>query len=181
MAIYLEVVQGLDTAMAGFVLLFQPVIQAIMSPIAGKLSDRVHPTIVTSAGVAVITCGLFGLSFVDQGMSLWSIIVCLVVIGFGNAFFVAPNNSVIISAVEPEHYSEANATITAMRGIGQSLSIVIVSLVLGATGGNTVLAQIGAADLAYAIHIIMLVGTGISIGALLCSLPYGSTRKKRKR
>ncbi len=175
MAIYLEVVQGLNPAMAGFVLLFQPVIQAIMSPIAGNLADRVHPTIVTSAGCAVLTCGLFGLSFVDQGMPLWMIVVCLLVIGFGNAFFVAPNNSVIISAVEPEHYSEANATITAMRGIGQSLSIVIVSLILGATVGNTILAQIGAADLAFAIHIIMLVSTVICIGAFIFSLPV---RKK---
>lgn len=178
MAIYLVVVQGLDSAIAGLVLLFQPVLQAIMSPIAGNLSDRMRATNVTSAGVAIITCGLFGLSFVDRAMPLWAIIVCLAVIGFGNAFFVAPNNSVIISSVEPKHYSEANATITAMRGIGQSLSIVIVSLILGATVGNTVLAEIGAADLAYAIHVTMLVCTVISIGAFLCSLPPRSNRKK---
>ena len=87
-----------------------------------------------------------------------------------------------MSCVGPESYSEANATITAMRGIGQSLSIVIVGLVLSITVGNTVLAQIPAADLTHAISVIMLIGGFIGIAAVLCTieLPKRAHAKKER-
>ena len=170
MAIYLEVVQGLDAATASLVMLAQPAIQGLLSPFAGSMADRMRPAMVSAFGVIIVTASLFGLSFVEQGLTLWQVVALLFAIGFGNAFFVAPNQSVVMSCVGPESYSEANATITAMRGIGQSLSIVIVGLVLSITVGNTVLAQIPAADLTHAISVIMLIGGFIGIAAVLCTI-----------
>ena len=45
LSLYLRYIKGLDAQTAGLVLIAQPVIQAIFSPLAGRLSDRIEPRI----------------------------------------------------------------------------------------------------------------------------------------
>ena len=178
MAIYLEVSQGLDASVAGLVMLTMPAMQACLSPIAGTLADRFRSTTVMTTGIVLVSIGLFLLSTVDRSPSLAFVICVLLLVGLGNALFMAPNNSVIMSCVEPENYSEANALLTSMRSTGTATSVVIVGLILNATVGNAVLNTIPPSDLAYAIHMVMLVSGCLCATAAVCS---GWPQKKRKQ
>ena len=68
----------------------QPVVQAMISPIAGQLSDRVEPRIVASAGMALTTIGLFLLVFLTEEISIWYLIFSLLVLGAGYGLFSSP-------------------------------------------------------------------------------------------
>ncbi|MGB5879108.1 MAG: MFS transporter, partial [Thermoanaerobaculia bacterium] len=52
LSLYLQRVRGLAPQDAGLVLIAQPVVQALVSPLAGKLSDRSEPRTVASLGMA---------------------------------------------------------------------------------------------------------------------------------
>ncbi|HXZ36645.1 MAG TPA: MFS transporter, partial [Thermodesulfobacteriota bacterium] len=51
LSLYLQYIKGLSPSHAGSILLCQPVVQALFSPFAGRLSDRIEPRVVSSLGM----------------------------------------------------------------------------------------------------------------------------------
>jgi EmrB/QacA subfamily drug resistance transporter len=129
MSLYLQYIKGFSPQNAGLVLVAQPVMQAIFSPFAGRLSDRVEPRVVASLGMACTVAGLFSFIFLGQGTSLPFIVASLMLLGFGFALFSSPNTNAIMGAVEMRFYGVASATLGTMRLIGQVLSMGIAMLI----------------------------------------------------
>jgi len=135
LSLYLQYIKSLPPQTAGLVLLSQPVMQAVFSPLAGRLSDRIEPRIVASSGMIINVIGLFVLIFLGKNMPFVLIIANLALVGFGFALFSAPNTNAVISAVDRKNYGVASATLSTMRGTGQMLSMgvtmMIFALVIG--------------------------------------------------
>jgi len=106
---------GMNSKEAGLVLLVQPLIMALLSPFTGRLSDRVEPRIVATAGMMLTGAGLFLFSFVTRETTLVSIVFYLAVIGTGFAFFAAPNSNAIMSTVERHQYGLAASSLATVR------------------------------------------------------------------
>lgn len=87
MSLYLQYIKGFSPEMAGLVLVSQPAVMAALSPVAGRLSDRIEPVFVATAGMGFTTLGLFFLIFLGEDTSLALIIPNLMVLGFGFALF----------------------------------------------------------------------------------------------
>jgi MFS family permease len=128
MALYLQDVRGFSEDYSGLVLVSQPMIQAIFSPIAGRLSDKVEPRIVSSFGMAVTVVGLYLFVPITDSTNLEFIVLNLMLLGFGFALFSSPNMNAIMSSVEGRFYGIASATAGTMRLVGQSLSLGIAAL-----------------------------------------------------
>lgn len=54
----LQYIRGFDPQEAGFILVTQPVVQAIFSSYAGSLSDKIEPAKISSLGMGIIAAGL---------------------------------------------------------------------------------------------------------------------------
>ena len=111
--------------------------QAAFSPLAGRLSDRVEPRIVASAGMAITALGVLALAFVDGQTPALYIVGCLVVLGLGFALFSSPNSNAVMSSVTKDHYGVASATLSTMRLVGQMLSMGIAMLIIYVNMGRT--------------------------------------------
>ncbi len=135
MSLYLQYIQNLDAKTAGFILLIQPAVQSLLSPLAGKIATRYQSSIIASLGMAITAMGLIILVFTNCNTSLVLIIASLAILGFGYAFFAAPNTTTIMSSVEKEHYGIASATLATMRQVGMVISLAIIaflfSLIIG--------------------------------------------------
>jgi EmrB/QacA subfamily drug resistance transporter len=129
LSFYLQYIEGLSPQNAGMVLVSQPIVQAIFSPVAGRMSDRIEPRIVASTGMALTATGLFLLAMLKEGSALWFIIASLFLLGFGFALFSSPNTNAIMSSVESRLYGVASATLGTMRLIGQMFSMGIAMLI----------------------------------------------------
>ncbi|MEN3037198.1 MAG: MFS transporter [Candidatus Methanosuratincola petrocarbonis] len=130
MSLYLQYVRGLDPQGAGLILLSQPIVQALLSPIAGRLSDRVEPRLISSAGMAIISAGLFALATISTETPQLLIVANLAALGFGFALFITPNTNAIMSAVEKKYLGVASGTLATMRQVGQTLSMGFAMMVL---------------------------------------------------
>jgi len=128
LSLYLQYIKGLSPEIAGLVLIVQPVMMAVLSPFAGRLSDRFQPRLLASAGMAISTVGLVLLTQVNNDTSLIYIIIDLFVLGVGFAFFSSPNSNAVMSLVERRYYGVASGTLGTMRLIGQMLSMGIATL-----------------------------------------------------
>jgi EmrB/QacA subfamily drug resistance transporter len=128
MSLYLQNIKGLSPQGAGLVLVIQTIVQAIFSPFAGKLSDRVEPGIVAAVGMAVTTLGICSFIFLDEASSLPFILVNLTLLGLGIALFSSPNTNALMSSVEKKFYGQASGSSSTMRQLGMILSMGIVTL-----------------------------------------------------
>jgi predicted MFS family arabinose efflux permease len=136
LSLYLQYVRGLNPQQAGVVLVAQPVMMAIGSPFAGRLSDRVEPRIVASAGMAVLVVPLLYFAVLAEDSPLFMIIAALAVLGIGFALFSSPNTNAVMGSVDKRSYGVAAGTLATMRMTGQAVSLAIAMTVLAVLVGN---------------------------------------------
>jgi EmrB/QacA subfamily drug resistance transporter len=136
LSLYLQYIRGFSAETAGLILIAQPVIQTIFSPVAGKLSDRIEPRIVATLGMAITTLGLSSFVFLTPETSLYVIIFSLMVLGFGYALFSSPNTNAIMSSVGIRHLGMASSMVSTMRSLGQILSMAIAMFCFSVFIGN---------------------------------------------
>ena len=136
LSLYLQYIKQLDAQTAGAILMAQPIIMAVSSPFAGRLSDRIEPRIVASLGMGLTAVGLFLLAFLHAGTYISFIIAVLIVIGLGFGLFSSPNSNAVMSSVEKKYYGVASGTLATMRITGQMFSMGIAMLIFAIHMGN---------------------------------------------
>jgi EmrB/QacA subfamily drug resistance transporter len=139
LSLYLQKIQGLSPRDAGMVLVAQPVMMALFSPVAGRLSDRIQPRYLTTLGMAMCTAGLVAFAFLAASTPIWVVVVILLWVGLGFALFSSPNMNTIMSSVNKYQYGLASGSAATMRVLGQIVSMTIATLFFAAIfGGETV-------------------------------------------
>lgn len=127
-SLYLQYLKGFNPQSAGLILVAMPAMQAIFSPLAGRLSDRIEPRLIASAGMALTTVGLIIFIFLNKETPLAFIIGNLLLMGLGFAFFASPNTNAVMSSAPKTAYGVASATLATMRQIGMVLSMGVAML-----------------------------------------------------
>ncbi|MGI5921792.1 MAG: MFS transporter [Syntrophomonadaceae bacterium] len=174
MSLYLQIVLGFNSSTAGLILLSQPVVMAIFSPLAGILSDRIEPRIVASTGMALNSLGLFFFIFLTQNTPLYLIIVNLLIIGLGFALFTSPNSNAIMSSVEKRYYGIASSAMGTMRLVGQAFSMAIVTLIMSIFIGHVKLTPASAGMFIQSSRVAFTVFTVLCIIGIFTSLARGN-------
>ena len=128
LSLYLQYIKGIDPLTAGLVLIAQPVVQTIFSPPAGRLSDRIEPGVIASAGMAVCSVALLLFATLDADSTLTFIIATEMLVGAGFALFSSPNTNAVMTSVAPRQYGVASGTLASMRLIGMMFSMGLVML-----------------------------------------------------
>jgi EmrB/QacA subfamily drug resistance transporter len=124
-AIYLEIVQGRSAAQTGWLMVAQPAMMALLSPFAGRLSDRLGSRLLSTTGMVLVAAGMVMLATVPITAGIARVMLSLAVVGIGMAAFSAPNTSAIMGSVERSKLSLASAFLGTMRVTGQALSVAV--------------------------------------------------------
>jgi MFS family permease len=128
-SLYLQYIKGLSPQFAGTILIAQPILMAIFSPLAGRWSDRIEPRKIASAGMAITASGLSFFVFIGSETEIIYIVCNLAMLGFGFAMFSSPNMNAIMGSVEKRFFGIASGTVATMRLLGQMISMAIVMVV----------------------------------------------------
>ena len=136
LSLYFQYNLGFSPEHAGLVLVVQPVAMALVSSTAGRLSDRIEPGKIASAGMALSALSLVLLAFTGSDTPLWAFIGILIIFGIGLGIFSSPNTNAVMGAVERSCYGVASGTLGTMRLAGQMLSMGIAMMVLAIVVGN---------------------------------------------
>jgi EmrB/QacA subfamily drug resistance transporter len=143
LSLYLQYNRLLGPQAAGLVLVTQPVLQALLSPVAGRLSDRVQPRVVASIGMSMTVVGLALFAFLSAESPLVLVVLNLAWLGVSFALFSSPNTNAVMSAVDRRAYGVAAGTLATMRTLGQMFSLGIAMLLFSVFIGD---AAIGPAN-----------------------------------
>ncbi|MGD9133914.1 MAG: MFS transporter [Desulfobacterales bacterium] len=176
LSLYLQYIKGLSPQGAGTVLVFTPIMQAVFSPFAGKLSDKVEPRVISSLGMALTAFGLIFLILLDNQTHLTFIIAVLVILGLGFALFSSPNMNAIMGSVDKRFYGIASASVGTMRLLGQMLSMGIVTLIFALFIGRAQITPQYYPMLINSTKLVFTVSTCLCICGIFFSLYRGRLR-----
>jgi len=173
LSIYLQTVSGIDSQSAGFILLAQPIVMAVLSPVTGRLSDTVSCRKLASAGMAVTVVALLAFSQIGVGTGFAFLVFSLMIFGAGLALFSSPNTNAVMGAVDRCFYGVASSTLGTTRLVGQAISMAIVTLVMAFYLGNSQLATVPPDRLAASIKTLFYIFAALSFVGVFASLARG--------
>jgi len=147
---------------------------ALLSPFAGKLSDRVEPRVVSSWGMALTTAGLLFFCFLTGSTPIWMVVLNLALLGTGFALFSSPNSNAVMGSVEKRFYGVASSTLGTMRLTGQAISMAVVTLIIALFVGNVKLSPAYSELLIKSARMAFAVFTVLCLGGIFASLARGN-------
>jgi EmrB/QacA subfamily drug resistance transporter len=170
LSLYLQYVKGMEPQMAGSILIVQPIMQTVFSPLCGRLSDKVSASLVATIGMACCAIGLAIAATLGADSSLWGVFCLLIFLGIGFALFSAPNTSMIMGSVEARHLGVASGLSATMRTLGMTVSMMVITLIFSyLMGGHGVTPETQPQFLA-SMRLALLVFCGFCVVGIGCSL-----------
>ena len=167
---HFQYVRGWNAQMAGLILIVTPIIMAFMAPTSGNLSDRIHPQKLAALGMGIATLALLILVFLDANTPIWLIVLAMILQGIGMGLFTSPNTNAIMSSVPPNETPNASVAQSAMRTIGQTMSLGLLTLVFAWIMGSLKLSSQYAGMVVQASQIVCIICTVICIVGIFSSL-----------
>ncbi len=173
MSLYLQYIKGFDPEKAGLILISQPLLMVLFSPLAGRLSDRYEPRLLASSGMAIMTLMLALFTILGASTPLGLVVIELVIVGIGYAFFSSPNTNAVMGSVAPPSYGVASATLGTMRLVGQMLSMGIAMLLLSLGPGRRAITAAVYPQFLGSLHLGMGIFSALCLVGVFASLARG--------
>lgn len=180
LSLYLQYIKSVSPDTAGIILVLQPLSVAILSPFAGKISDRVETRTITSIGMAVTTIGLFSFIFLNANTPLYLIICGLILVGTGLALFSSPATNASMNSVGKNIYGTASATVSTMVFTGQLLSMGVVILIFAISLGNVQITPQYYITFLKSLNTAFLIYTAVCFVAIFALISMGKNKTLSK-
>ena len=131
-SLLLQELWGQSLAVVGTSLALSPIVATCVSPVAGRLADRVGHRWILAIGSTVN--GLAYLSYtvvLDESPSVWTTFVPIsLLVGVGVGATIATWSSAGLSDVNPAQFGTANATVRTTQQVGYALGISVTVAIL---------------------------------------------------
>ncbi|WP_234024853.1 MFS transporter [Tsuneonella amylolytica] len=121
---------GYSPEEAGLLLMPYPLTMLFVAPAAGWLSDRISPSVMGVAGMAIAMVGLAFAAFMPADADAFQIGWRLSLSALGFGLFLAPNSRLMIGEAPKDRSAAAGGLLSTARLFGQSTGAALVGLVL---------------------------------------------------
>lgn len=136
LSLYLQYLKGYGPLTAGLIVSIQSIVMVIVSPFAGRLSDKIEAKNVSTIGMVLTTMGVAFMTLIDFGNASYLGVFSLIIFGAGIGLFYASNTKVVMDSVDKKYYGVASATLSNFRSLGQIFGMGIVMIIISAIFGN---------------------------------------------
>ncbi|MGH7824095.1 MAG: MFS transporter [Candidatus Binatia bacterium] len=127
--LYLLNVIGASPLSVGLAMATLPLCTTLLSPLSGRLADRLNPRWVAILGLGIILLGVFYYGRLGESSTLIWIVFVLALLGSGIGLFLPANEKAAFSAVPSRDYGMLSAMLTAFgTGSGALGTTVAVAL-----------------------------------------------------
>jgi EmrB/QacA subfamily drug resistance transporter len=190
--LYAQLVRDLSPTGAALLLVPMAFMSIVLAPGVGRLTDRVHPRLLTGVGFTAAIVSLVWLSRVmTPEAATWQILLPMALLGVGNACVWAPNSATTTRNL-PLHQAGAGAGVyNATRQVGAVLGSAAIAVLMDArlvaqglrfepteAGGGTLPAEV-LGRFSEAMSEAMLLPPAILVVGLLAALSF--TRPKHQQ
>jgi len=122
---YLEGIFGLSVLTASYLIIPMALVNAIVGPIGGRLTDKYGARIISTLGLAFQAAAILMLSFMNSSTSLWYVAFTEGIFGVGGGLFWPSNTSAVMSGAPKGKYGAASGILSTFRNTGMILSFAV--------------------------------------------------------
>ncbi len=128
--LYLQNSLGYTAMQSGAVFLPVGLIQGFMSPISGRLADKINPKIPTVIGISLLSCGMILNSFLSLQSEQHQIMLPLIMRGFGMGILFTPLSTIALSGIPRERMAQASGIFNVIRQVGGSFGVAMLGTIM---------------------------------------------------
>jgi DHA2 family multidrug resistance protein len=128
--LYLQILRGETAFDAGLILLPMAVTSMIVSPIAGRMADKIGPRLPMVVGFLLIAFNTYQLAHIDMGTSLTFIMVIVAIRGIAVGLIMQNAQLASLLDVPMRRVNRATPLINATRQTSQSIGVAVLATVL---------------------------------------------------
>ncbi|MBS2936301.1 DHA2 family efflux MFS transporter permease subunit [Nocardioides sp. J2M5] len=156
--LWAQLVRGYSPTEAGLLLAPMAVTSILAAPVAGRLTDRVHPRLLTVGGFAGLGVALLVLQAVlAPDTPLWQLVLVFALMGLGSSFLWGPLATTANRNLPPQRAGAGSGVYNATRQVGAVLGSAAIAVLIdarlaanglsfspseGAAGGGALPAQV---------------------------------------
>ena len=127
---YLQAVRDYPPMESGLIILPLPLALMIVSPLAGRLADRLQMRFLLAAGMVMVALGMSFLSQIQPDTPGRAMSWPLGLTGIGLGLVMAPLSSIVMASAPVTRSGTASGILTTMRQTGATLGITVLGAVL---------------------------------------------------
>jgi EmrB/QacA subfamily drug resistance transporter len=116
---------GLSATTVGTYMALLAAPSLVLSPVSGRLSDKMGSTFLSTAGVTIVCASLVWFFFLTGAATPLDVGIGILLLGTGIGIFHPPNNSALIGSVPKDMLGVASAVGTAARHVGSSIAFAV--------------------------------------------------------
>ncbi|PHQ70219.1 MAG: MFS transporter [Sneathiella sp.] len=161
---------------AGLLLLPGGLALAAVSPIVGRLIDKMPPHRILLTGILLFVVSSYALTYADQYSSFWMIAGWIVVSRIALGFILPSNSTLSLSSVKPSEVPQASGALNFCRMLGATTGVNLIAVIITARSAYhhaSLLEEVDSGGLTDEITIQALAYTfqdGFLIGSIFVSL-----------
>ncbi|HUW66376.1 MAG TPA: MFS transporter [Spirochaetia bacterium] len=142
MVFYLQGVKGESPIRAALAILPMPVVQSVLGPVGGYVSDLRGARWPATAGLVLQGLATFVLSFLTPLSGYAPFLTGIILMGLGGGLFWSPNTSAVMGAAPRLRLGVASATLATLRQCGMVVSFALALAVAAASMPFAVMAKV---------------------------------------
>jgi DHA2 family multidrug resistance protein len=128
--LYLQNSLGYTALQAGSVFLPVGILQGIMSPVSGIMSDRLNPKVPAVIGIVLLAFSLYLNSFLSLYSEHAQIMMSLYVRGFALGLVFTPLSTIALSGISRDKMAQASGLFNVIRQVGGSFGVALIGTML---------------------------------------------------
>lgn len=121
---------GESARTAGLIVLPGGVIQAVMSPIIGRIYDSVGPKPIMIPGALLMATGSWLFATLSVDTQVWQLVACHMVFAFGFGLLMTPMMTTALSSLSGELYSHGSAILTTLQQLAAAAGTALLLVIL---------------------------------------------------
>ncbi|WP_202318391.1 DHA2 family efflux MFS transporter permease subunit [Archaeoglobus neptunius] len=129
---FLQGLKFLSAEDSGYWMVAIPIMNTLVAPISGRLSDRINPKYLMTLGPILFAVGLYNLTHIYLDIGYWEFFALIAPMGLGMGLLMSPSFNVMISSVPIEKVGMANGTIRSMNTLAQAMGVAVGGVLLTA-------------------------------------------------
>lgn len=176
---YLDIVKGLNAQETGMVLIAYSVIYVVLSPVAGRLSDKVNPALLCSIATLSATACVLTFSFSLYRSGYAPVFVYLIWLALSFVFFFSPNNNQVMTYAPADKRGVSSGLFNTMNNLGMTFGVAVIESIFaaGVSGGSTSVHALTVSAVLPGFHYAYLTGGLCCLVAFVFSVLGKSGRK----
>ncbi|MFQ5606986.1 MAG: MFS transporter [Candidatus Zixiibacteriota bacterium] len=116
---------GFSPREAGLFLAVAPVLILLLSPVSGRIADRIGARAPTIVGLLIVTVGAFMLRGVTPDGGVWGLLTPLIVFGVGMGVYGTPNSSDMMGSAPEDKREIASGLLATMRTLSITFGVAL--------------------------------------------------------